>query len=291
MKIAIIQYSTYGHITTLAREVQQGVLDSGLATKADLFQVQETLSDEVLKLIHAPEKPSDIPVADKATFEDYDAFLFGIPTRFGNLPAQWVELWGQTGGLWAQGALQGKPAGIFVSTGTPNGGQEVTARAAITYLTHHGLPYIPLGYATAFPELTSFDEVHGGSPYGAGTLAGADGSREPSNLELKIAKIQGTDFAKSAIKFVKKSDKSSEKSTGTAAAGTSKAATAGDATGAAATGAAAGTSKAATDSTGTTEPAAKEVNESTNATSAREQQSTKTTKPDEKSGCSKCVIV
>ncbi|CAN3359176.1 NAD(P)H quinone oxidoreductase Ycp4p [Diutina catenulata] len=200
MKVAVIQYSTYGHITTLARAVQKGVEQSGLADVVDLFQVPETLSPEVLQLLHAPEKPSDIPVATIDTLAGYDALLLGIPTRFGSLPAQWVEFWGQTGGLWTQGALYGKPAGIFVSTGTPGGGQELTVRNSLSYLAHHGLPYIPLGYSS--PDIGSFDEVHGGSPWGAGTYAGADGSRQPNNTELRIAEHQGKTFAQLAKKIV-----------------------------------------------------------------------------------------
>ncbi|KAK6460041.1 flavoprotein-like protein [Scheffersomyces coipomensis] len=201
MKVAIIIYSTYGHIIGLSKSIKQGVEESKLASQVDIYQIPETLSPEVLKLIHAPEKPKDIPVATIDILEEYDAFLFGIPTRFGHLPAQWIEFWGQTGGLWAKGALYGKPAGIFVSTGTPGGGQETTARNAITYLAHHGLPYIPLGYAPVFADLTNLDEFHGGSPYGAGTYAGGDGSRSPTELELRIAKAQGEAFTRSAVKF------------------------------------------------------------------------------------------
>ncbi|KAK6205041.1 flavoprotein-like protein [Scheffersomyces amazonensis] len=209
MKVAIVIYSTYGHIVSLSKGIKEGVEESKLASQVDLFQIPETLSKEVLELIHAPEKPKDIPVATIEVLSQYDAFLFGIPTRFGHLPAQWIDFWGQTGGLWAQGALYGKPAGIFVSTGTPGGGQETTARNAITYLAHHGLPYIPLGYAPAFADITNLEEFHGGSPYGAGTYAGSDGSRHVTELELRIAKAQGASFASSAIKLVKTSSAAS----------------------------------------------------------------------------------
>lgn len=260
MKVAIIQYSTYGHITTLAKAVQEGVVQSGLATEVDLFQVPETLSDEVLQLLHAPDKPADIPVADLATFEGYDAFLFGIPTRFGNLPAQWVELWGQTGGLWAKGALHGKPAGVFVSGGTPGGGQEVTVRHSLSYLAHQGLIYVPLGYKAVFGDLTNLEEVHGGSPWGAGTFAGTDGSRQPTDLEKKIARIQGEEFAKSAIKFVKSAPVESNEKSATPA------------------------SQSSSDNSKKASPT-KETTQET-----RNNQSTKVTSPDEKSGC-KCIIM
>lgn len=200
MKVAIITYSTYGHINTLAKSIQQGVIESKLADTVDIFQVQETLSDNVLQMINAPPKDSEIPLADSETLTKYDAFLFGCPTRYGNAPAQFSAFFDATGGLWAQGALQGKPAGFFVSTGTLGGGQEVTIRNMLSFLVHHGMIYVPTGYA-AFEDMANMEEVHGGSPYGAGTFAGADGSRQPSDLEKRIAKVQGETFAKTASKL------------------------------------------------------------------------------------------
>ena len=126
-----------------------------------LFRVPETLSEDVLKLLHAPAKP-DYPVITPDVFATYDAFLLGIPTRFGNAPAQWKAFWDSTGGLWASGALAGKYAGIFVSTGTPGGGQEMTAYNSLSVLAHHGIIYVPLGYKHAFPQLTNLEQVHGG---------------------------------------------------------------------------------------------------------------------------------
>jgi multimeric flavodoxin WrbA len=101
----------------------------------------------------------------------YDAFLFGIPTRYGNFPAQWKAFWDSTGGQWASGGYWGKYAGIFVSTGTMGGGQESTVIAAMSTLTHHGIIYVPLGYKTSFPILANINEVRGGSPWGAGTFS------------------------------------------------------------------------------------------------------------------------
>lgn len=121
--------------------------------------------------MHAPPKPTDIPVITAAKLEEYDAFLFGIPTRYGNFPAQWKAFWDTTGGQWGQGAYWGKYAGVFVSTGTPGGGQESTVIAAMSTLTHHGIIYVPLGYKTTFPILANLSEVRGGSPWGAGTFA------------------------------------------------------------------------------------------------------------------------
>lgn len=197
-KVAIIIYSLYHHVATMAEAVQKGVLSAG--GNAQIFQVPETLPEAVLQKMNAPPKP-DYPIATLDTLKDYDAFLFGIPTRYGNFPAQWKAYWDTTGGLWASGALHGKPAGLFLSTGTPGGGQETTAINALSTLTHHGMIYVPLGYAQAFPLITNLNEVHGGSPWGAGCFAGADGSRQPSTLELEIATIQGKSFWETIQKF------------------------------------------------------------------------------------------
>ncbi|SCW02605.1 LAFE_0F10286g1_1 [Lachancea fermentati] len=210
VKIAIITYSLYGHIDTLARAIQKGIEAEG--GKADLFRVEETLSDEILAKMHAPSKPEDVPVATTQTLEEYDAFLFGIPTRYGSLPAQWSAFWDSTGGLWTKGALYGKPAGVFVSTGTYGGGQEVTIKSSLSYLVHHGLIFIPLGYKNTFAEMSNVEEVHGGSAWGAGTLAGPDGSRTASALELRIAETQGKTFYKTVKHFpLGKSEKESAK--------------------------------------------------------------------------------
>lgn len=120
--------------------------------------------------MHAPPK-SNYPVAEPSKLLDYDAVLFGIPTRYGNFPAQWKAFWDKTGGIWASGGFWGKYAGLFVSTGTQGGGQESTALASMSTLTHHGFVYVPLGYKTVFPLLSNLDEVHGGSAWGAGTFA------------------------------------------------------------------------------------------------------------------------
>jgi NAD(P)H dehydrogenase (quinone) len=120
--------------------------------------------------MHAPPK-SDYPVATPDILETYDAFLLGIPTRYGNFPAQWKAFWDSTGKQWASGGFWGKYAGIFVSSGSAGGGQESTAIAALSTLTHHGIIYVPLGYKTAFPILTNLSEARGGSPWGAGTFA------------------------------------------------------------------------------------------------------------------------
>lgn len=196
--VGIIIYSLYGHIAKLAEAAKSGVEATG--AKATIYQVPETLPDEVLTKMHAPPKP-DYPIATPDTLTEYDAFLFGIPTRYGNFPAQWKAFWDRTGGLWAKGGLHGKAAGVFVSTGTPGGGQEVTVLNTLSTLTHHGIIYVPLGYKNTFPLNTNLEVVHGGSAWGAGTFAGADGSRSPNEIELEMAKIQGKAFAETVQKF------------------------------------------------------------------------------------------
>ncbi|QEO23417.1 hypothetical_protein [Candidozyma auris] len=150
----------------MAESVKKGVEAAG--GKADIYQIPETLSEEVLGKMGAPAKPN-YPIATLDTLTSYDAFLFGIPTRFGNYPAQWKTFWDSTGGLWASGALY-----------------ETTVVNALSVLVHHGIIYVPLGYAKAFGQITNLNEVHGSSPYGAGSFAGADGSRQPSSLELRL---------------------------------------------------------------------------------------------------------
>lgn len=134
-------------------------------------RVPETLPQEVLTKMHAPPKNPDIPLATPDALEAYDGFLFGIPTRYGNFPAQWKAFWDSTGKQWQTGGYWGKYAGIFVSTATPGGGQESTVINALSTLTHHGIIYVPLGYKTTFPLLADLSEVRGGSPWGAGTFA------------------------------------------------------------------------------------------------------------------------
>ncbi|KAJ3055050.1 hypothetical protein HK097_011613 [Rhizophlyctis rosea] len=190
-KVAIIYYSMYGHIGTLAKEMKKGLESVGVT--GDLFRIPETLTQDVLDKMHAPPKPADIPEATLETLEEYDAFLFGIPTRYGNQAAQVRAFWDRTGGLWAKGALRHKVAGVFVSTASLGGGQENTVSTFISTLVHHGVVYVPLGYADTFAQFTG-PEYRGGSAWGAGTLAGPDGSRQPSALELEVASIQGKKF-------------------------------------------------------------------------------------------------
>ncbi|KAJ5761147.1 flavoprotein WrbA [Penicillium odoratum] len=196
-KVAIVIYSMYGHIVKLAEAEKKGIESAGGSAK--IFQIAETLSEDVLAKMHAPPKPN-YPIIEPEQLLEYDAILFGIPTRYGNFPAQWKTFWDKTGGIWASGGYWGKYAGLFVSTGTQGGGQESTCLASMSTLAHHGMVYVPLGYKTVFGQLANLDEVHGGSAWGAGTFAGADGSRQPTALELQVAEAQGKAFYETASK-------------------------------------------------------------------------------------------
>jgi len=196
-KVAIVFYSMYGHIQKLAEAEAEGLKKAGIT--ADIYQVAETLPQEVLTKMYAPAK-SEYPVINADKLATYDAFLIGIPTRYGNFPAQWKAFWDTTGGLWASGGLSGKFAGVFVSTASPGGGQESTVIASLSTLAHHGIIYVPLGYAHSFAQLTNLSEVHGASPWGAGSFAGSDGSRQATALELEIATIQGERFGETVKK-------------------------------------------------------------------------------------------
>lgn len=197
-KVAIVYYSMYGHIAKLAEAEKEGLKKAGI--EADLYQVAETLPEEVLTKMHAPGQNKDIPIITADILEKYDAFLFGIPTRYGNFPAQWKTFWDTTGKQWSTGGYWGKYAGVFVSSGTPGGGQESTVIAAMSTLAHHGIIYVPLGYKTAFPLLAELSEVRGGSPWGAGTFSSADGSRMPSAKEIELATIHGESFGTAVSK-------------------------------------------------------------------------------------------
>ncbi|KAK5047902.1 Minor allergen Cla h 7 [Exophiala bonariae] len=192
VKVAIIYYSTWGHVGKLAAAEKKGIEAAG--GTVDVYQIKETLPAEVLKKMYAPEQDTSIPFATPETMTQYDAFLFGIPTRYANYSAQWKTFIDHLGGLWQSGALFGKYFGLFVSTGTAGGGQEATALQALSSWVHQGMIYVPLGYAKTFSILADLTEVRGGSPWGAGTFSGADGSRQPTPKELELAEIQGKTF-------------------------------------------------------------------------------------------------
>jgi len=196
MKLLVLYYSMYGHIETLSGAIAEGAREvSGV--EVTVKRVPELMSAE--KLAQVGGKVDQVaPVADPKELADYDAIIFGTPTRFGNMTAQMRNFLDQTGGLWVKGALVGKVASVFTSTGT-GGGNESTILTFIPTLLHHGMVYVGLPYSC--PELTDISEVKGGSPYGAATIAGPDGSRKPSVKELAMARFQGKHVATIAAKL------------------------------------------------------------------------------------------
>jgi len=196
-KVLVLYYSMYGHIETMANAVAEGA--RGVAgTHVDVKRVPEIMPEDVAKAAGA-KLDQVAPVAAVSDLPEYDAIIFGVPTRFGNMSAQMRNFLDQTGGLWAKGALIGKIGSVFASTGTQHGGQETTITSTHTTLLHHGMVIVGVPYSCA--GLTNMDEITGGSPYGATTLAGADGSRQPSQNELDIAKFQGKHVAELAAKL------------------------------------------------------------------------------------------
>lgn len=198
IKIYIVYYSLHGHVKTMAREVQRGA-NTVQGVEATLWQVPETLSNLVLQKMKAPPKANDVAVIRPEQLVEADGFIFGFPSRFGVMAAQFMAFFDATHELWESQALAGKPAGIFWSTGFYGGGQELTALTAITQLAHHGMLFVPLGY-TFGSGMFEMSEVKGGSAYGAGTFA-ADGSRQPTELELQQAFYQGKYVAEITTKL------------------------------------------------------------------------------------------
>ncbi|KAJ1288594.1 hypothetical protein BS78_02G099800 [Paspalum vaginatum] len=200
-KIYIVYYSTYGHVARLAEEIKKGA-DSVDGVEATIWQVAETLPEEVLGKMQAAKKQPEHPVISGKQLVDADGVLFGFPARFGMMAAQMKALFDSTGALWQRQALAGTPAGFFFSLGTQGGGgQEETALTAVSQLAHHGMVFVPVGY-TFGAGMFDMDEVRCCSPYGSGTFAGADGrSRKPSDAELQMAAHQGRYFANIAKKL------------------------------------------------------------------------------------------
>lgn len=199
VKIAIVYYSTFGHIAILAAAIQEGAkLIPGVDVQ--LYQVAETLSEEVLIKRKAPPKLNH-PIATPDTLANADGILFGIPSQFGMVPAQMKTLFDACGKLWYEHALQDKAAGFFFSSSSQGGGQESTAMGTMSFLTHHGMIFVPLGHRT--PAQTDMSEVRGGNLWGCGTLSWSDKSRQVSALELEIARAQGESFARIAKKLAR----------------------------------------------------------------------------------------
>ena len=194
----------FGHIYKLAEAVAEGAREVEGA-EVELLQVVELVPDDVLEKSGAKkarEVFAHIPTANPSDLEDADAIIFGTPTRFGNMCAQMRNFLDQTGGLWAQGALIGKVGSVFTSTGTQHGGQETTLTSFHITLLHHGMVIVGLPYSEA--RQMTLDEVTGGSPYGATTIAGTDGSRMPSENELAMARFQGRHVADIAARLAGK---------------------------------------------------------------------------------------
>jgi NAD(P)H dehydrogenase (quinone) len=201
MKVLILYYSTYGHVHQMAEAVAKGVAEVGGA-EAVLRRVPETLPPEVLEKMGAVEaqKGMDhIPVATVDELAAADAVIFGTPTRFGNMCGQMRQFLDATGQLWAQGALVGKVGSVFTCSATQHGGQESTILSFHISLLHHGFVIVGLPYA--FQGQMRTDEITGGSPYGASTIAGGSGERMPSDNELDAARFQGKHVAQIASKL------------------------------------------------------------------------------------------
>ncbi len=196
-KILVLYYSMYGHIETLASAVAEGA--RGVAgSSVDVKRVPELMTEEVARRVGA-KLDQAAPVATVDELAGYDAIIFGTPTRFGNMCAQMRNFLDQTGRLWMAGGLVGKIGSVFTSTGTQHGGQETTITSFHNTLLHHGMIIVGVPYSCQ--ELTNMNEITGGSPYGAGTLAGGDGKRQPSENELDIARFQGAHVARIAAKL------------------------------------------------------------------------------------------
>ncbi|WP_298139985.1 NAD(P)H:quinone oxidoreductase [Acidiferrobacter sp.] len=196
-RILVLYYSTWGHVEHMASAVAEGAR-AVAHTTVDIKRVPELLPAETLAAMHAKTNQA-APIAEPGDLEHYDAIVFGTPTRFGSMCAQMRQFLDRTGPLWSAGKLIGKIGSVFVSTGTQHGGQETTITSFHTTLLHHGM--IIVGVPFSCTGLTRTDEVTGGSPYGAGTLAGGDGSRQPSANELAIARFQGEHVARLAARL------------------------------------------------------------------------------------------
>ena len=195
-KVLVLYYSSYGHIETMADAVAAGAREAGATV--DIRRVPETAPEEVARGAHF-KLDQAAPVATVSELEGYDAIIVGTPTRYGRVPAQIASFFDQAGGLWMRGALNAKVGAAFVSTASQHGGQETTLFSVITNLMHFGMVIVGLPYS--FQGQLKLDEVSGGSPYGATTIAAGDGSRKPSENELAGARFQGRHVAEVAAKL------------------------------------------------------------------------------------------
>jgi NAD(P)H dehydrogenase (quinone) len=195
-KVLVLYYSTYGHIETLANAIAEGARGAGATV--EVKRVPETVPEEVARGAHF-KLDQQAPLASVDELPGYDAIIVGCPTRYGRMAGQMATFLDQTGGLWARGALHGKVGGAFTSTATQHGGQETTLFSIITNLLHLGMTVVGLPYS--HQGQMTLDEIVGGSPYGASTIAGAQGQRQPSAIELEGARHQGMLIAQTANKL------------------------------------------------------------------------------------------
>ncbi|HYF53362.1 MAG TPA: NAD(P)H:quinone oxidoreductase [Salinarimonas sp.] len=195
-KVLVLYYSSYGHIETMAQAIAEGVREAG--AEAVIKRVPELVPEEVARNAHFKlDQPA--PIATVAELPGYDAIILGVPTRYGRMASQMASFWDQAGSVWASGALTGKVGSVFTSTATQHGGQETTLFAGITNLMHFGMVIVGLPYA--FQGQMTLDEITGGAPYGATTIAGGKGERRPSQNELAGARFQGRHVAQIAAKL------------------------------------------------------------------------------------------
>ena len=195
-KVLVLYYSAYGHIETMAKAVAEGAREAGV--QVVIKRVPDLVPEEVAKAAHY-KLDQEAPVASIQDLADYDAIIIGVGTRFGRMASQMANFLDQAGGLWASGALNGKVGGAFTATATQHGGQETTLFSLITNLMHFGLVVVGMDYG--YQAQMRLDEVTGGSPYGATTITGGDGSRQPSQTELDGARYQGRRIAEVAKKL------------------------------------------------------------------------------------------
>jgi NAD(P)H dehydrogenase (quinone) len=196
-KVLVLYYSSYGHIEQMAAAVAEGAREGG--AEVDIRRVAETAPKEVVEAAHFKTDAAYPLIEGPDALTAYDAIIVGAPTRYGRMPSQMASFWDTTGGLWFQGKLVGKVGGAFTSTASQHGGQETTLFSIITNLLHHGMTIVGLDYG--FQGQMGVDEVRGGSPYGATTIAAGDGSRQPTPDELAGARYQGKRIAETARKL------------------------------------------------------------------------------------------
>jgi NAD(P)H dehydrogenase (quinone) len=196
-KVLVLYYSSYGHIEQMADAVAEGARAGG--AEVDIRRVAETAPKEIVEAFHFKTDTKHPVIEGPDALANYDAVIVGAPTRYGRMPSQMAAFWDTTGGIWMKGGLIGKVGGAFTSTAAQHGGQETTLFSIITNLLHHGMTIVGLDYG--FQGQMGVDQIRGGAPYGATTIAGGDGSRQPHEEELAAARYQGKRIAETAAKL------------------------------------------------------------------------------------------